>query len=296
MTELLDPSFYASLVADRRFVMAAAIAIFSGVVRGFSGFGSALIYIPLTAAVYDPLAAAVTFVMIDFATGVSFVMSAWRKTRWSEVLPLAAAAIASAQFGTLILQYADPVLLRWMICALVAIIVGVLVSGWRYEGKPHLAVTIAVGLFAGVLGGAVQISGPPIVIYWLGSMHDVGIVRASLISYFGLFSAGSVVTYYFHGLLTAKLIGLAILLGPLHVVAMWAGGKAIPPRLAGDLPARRLCRDHHVGDFRNAAVRQLVAIVLRWRISTANRFPPRRKMLCYALIFETSASDTSKLA
>ena len=118
--DLLDPSFYASIIADRRFVMAAAIAIFSGVVRGFSGFGSALIYIPLTAAVYDPLTAAVTFVMIDMATGISFVAGAWRQTRWNEVLPLAAAAILSAQFGTLILQYADPVLLRWMICALVA--------------------------------------------------------------------------------------------------------------------------------------------------------------------------------
>ena len=226
MTDLLDPSFYASIISDRRFVMAAAIAIFSGVVRGFSGFGSALIYIPLTAAVYDPLTAAVTFVMIDMATGISFVAGAWRQTRWGEVLTLAAAAILSAQFGTLILQYADPLLLRWMICALVAMIVGVLVSGWRYDGKPHLAVTIAVGLFAGFLGGAVQISGPPIVIYWLGSMHDVGVVRASLISYFGLFSAGSVVTYYFHGLLTTTLVALAILLGPLHVAAMWAGGKA----------------------------------------------------------------------
>ncbi len=226
MTDLFDLSLFASIVSDRRFVAAAAIAIFSGVVRGFSGFGSALIYIPLTAAIYDPLTAAVTFVMIDFATGVSFVMGAWRKTRWGEVLPLAAAAIASAQFGTLILQYADPTLLRWMICILVAGIVGVLASGWRYEGRPHLSVTIAVGLFAGLLGGAVQISGPPIVVYWLGSMHDVGIVRASLISYFGLFSAGSVVTYYFHGLLSAKLVALAILLGPLHIVAMWVGGKA----------------------------------------------------------------------
>lgn len=226
MTDLLDPSFYATIISDRRFVMAVAVAIFSGVVRGFSGFGSALIYIPLTAAIYDPLTAAVTFVLIDMATGISFVIGAWNKTRWGEVLILAAAAIASAQFGTLILQYADPTLLRWSICLLVALIVGVLVSGFRYEGKPHLAVTIAVGLFAGVLGGAVQISGPPIVIYWLGSMHDVTVVRASLISYFGLFSAGSVATYYFHGLLTAKLLALAILLGPLHIVAMWAGGKA----------------------------------------------------------------------
>jgi uncharacterized membrane protein YfcA len=226
VTDLLDPSFYAAIIADHRFIAAAAIAIFSGVVRGFSGFGSALIYIPLTAAVYDPLTAAITFVMIDFGTGVSFVMGAWQKTRWSEVLPLAAAAVASAQFGTLILQYADPTLLRWMICLLVAGIVGVLASGWRYHGSPHLSVTIAVGLFAGILGGAVQISGPPIVVYWLGSMHDTGIVRASLISYFGLFSAGSVVTYYLHGLLTAKLVALAILLGPMHVMAMWAGGKA----------------------------------------------------------------------
>jgi uncharacterized membrane protein YfcA len=226
VTDLLDPSFYAAIMSDRRFIMAVAVAIFSGVVRGFSGFGSALIYIPLTAAIYDPLTAAVTFVLIDMATGISFVMGAWNKTRWGEVLILAAAAIASAQFGTLILQYADPTLLRWSICLLVALIVGVLVSGFRYEGKPHLAVTIAVGLFAGVLGGAVQISGPPIVIYWLGSMHDVTVVRASLISYFGLFSAGSVATYYFHGLLTAKLLALAILLGPLHIVAMWAGGKA----------------------------------------------------------------------
>jgi uncharacterized protein len=226
VTDLLDPSFYAAIMSDRRFIMAVAVAIFSGVVRGFSGFGSALIYIPLTAAIYDPLTAAVTFVLIDMATGISFVMGAWNKTRWGEVLILAAAAIASAQFGTLILQYADPTLLRWSICLLVALIVGVLVSGFRYEGKPHLAVTIAVGLFAGVLGGAVQISGPPIVIYWLGSMHDVTVVRASLISYFGLFSAGSVATYYFHGLLTAKLLALAILLGPLHIAAMWAGGKA----------------------------------------------------------------------
>ena len=92
-----------------------------------------------------------------------------------------------------------------MICALVALHRRRAGLGLALSRQPHLAVTIAVGLFAGVLGGAVQISGPPIVIYWLGSMHDVGIVRASLISYFGLFSAGSVVTYYFHGLLTATL-------------------------------------------------------------------------------------------
>ena len=138
-------------------------------------------------------------------------------------MPLAASAILAAQFGAMILEYADPIVLRWLICALVGVILAVLVSGWRYHGRPHLAVTLGVGLLAGFLGGAVQISGPPIIIYWLGSMQDVAVVRANLISYFGLFSAGSVVTYALHGLLTVQLLALGILLGPLHVGAMWAG-------------------------------------------------------------------------
>ncbi|KAB2885478.1 MAG: sulfite exporter TauE/SafE family protein [Pseudorhodoplanes sp.] len=213
------------LVAEPRFIAAVAIAVISGVVRGFSGFGSALIYIPLMAAVYEPRAAAVTFVLIDVATSVSFMLDIRRHAVWREVLPLAAAAMLAAQFGTLILQYADPVALRWAISALVSVIVAILISGWRYHGRPHIAVTVAVGLFAGVLGGAVQISGPPIIIYWLGSMQDIAVVRANLISYFGLFSAGSVITYAAHGLITVKLLALSVLLGPLHVLSMWGGSK-----------------------------------------------------------------------
>ncbi|MBV6488152.1 MAG: sulfite exporter TauE/SafE family protein [Pseudorhodoplanes sp.] len=232
------PSAIIELVSDRCFIAAAAIAVISGIVRGFSGFGSALIYIPLMAAVYEPLAAAVTFVMIDVATGIAFMLGIWRRAVWREVLPLAASAILAAQFGALILQYADPVVLRWAISALVGLIVAILASGWRYHGRPHLAVTVAVGLFAGVLGGAAQISGPPIIIYWLGSMQDVAIVRANLIAYFGLFSAGSVITYAAHGLITVKLVALSVLLGPMHVLSMWAGSKTFS--LASSAAYRRV--------------------------------------------------------
>ena len=48
-------------LADRRFAAAVAIAALSGFVRGFSGFGSALIYIPLIAAVYEPRKAALAW-------------------------------------------------------------------------------------------------------------------------------------------------------------------------------------------------------------------------------------------
>lgn len=225
MIDLPDSATFAAAIADPRFVMAVAIAILSGLVRGFSGFGSALIYVPLMSTVYEPRIAAATFLLIDFPTGLIFTAGVWRKAHWRDVLPLAAAAIFAAQFGTMILRYADPTALRWAISAIVAIVVIVLASGWRYHGRPVLIVTLCVGLLAGLIGGAVQMSGPPVILYWLGSMHETAVVRANLISYFTLFSAGSIVIYILNGLITAAVLVLALMLTPLHIVSMWAGAK-----------------------------------------------------------------------
>ena len=51
--DIPDYALFAAAVEDRRFWVTLAIAILAGAVRGFSGFGSALIYIPLVAAVYS---------------------------------------------------------------------------------------------------------------------------------------------------------------------------------------------------------------------------------------------------
>lgn len=223
MLELPTTATFATLLADPRFLLGAGIAILSGVVRGFSGFGSAFIYVPLMSAVYGPKIGAVTFLLVDFVTGIAFVYSAIRKANWAEVIPIAIFAVAAAQIGTLVLQYANPTTLRWLIAAVVLTVVPLLASGWRYSGKPHLLVTVGVGILAGLLGGAVQISGPPVMIYWLGSMQDVRAVRANFIAYFFLFAIGLAVTYFYQGLLTPEVLALTALFAPLHILAMWGG-------------------------------------------------------------------------
>lgn len=236
LSPLLD--ILSSVVTDPRFPLAVAISILAGVVRGFSGFGSALIFIPLMSAVYGPQTAAATFVVIDLAVGAFFVPRVWRKADFRQILPLAAAAVTAAQFGALILLYTEPIWLRWGISALVAIVVIVLASGWRYHGRPIVPVTIGVGLLAGLLGGAVQMSGPPIIVYWLGSAAAAAIVRANFIVYFTIFSAASVLTYAFRGLLPPEVLLLALLIGPLQITAMALGGRLF--HLASEKTYRRV--------------------------------------------------------
>ena len=57
----------------------------------------------------------------------------------------------------------------------------------------------------------------------LGQARDAIIARANLIVYFTLFSAISIFIYFRQGLLTADVIGLALLVGPVHGFAMLAG-------------------------------------------------------------------------
>jgi uncharacterized protein len=220
--DLPDSETFATVLADRRLMLALAIAALSGAVRGFSGFGSALIYVPLMSAVYGPRIAAATFLVVDFATGAAFALRVLRDCNWREVLPLAAAAAVAAPFGTLILIFADPVMLRWMISLVVLLMVIVLASGWRYHGTPLLPITLGVGLLAGLLGGAVQISGPPVIVYWLGGSSEARVMRANFVVYFALTAIVLVVTYLSRGLITAEVLALALMLGPVHILAIAA--------------------------------------------------------------------------
>jgi uncharacterized membrane protein YfcA len=220
-----DASTFAALFADPRVYAAIAVSILAGAVRGFSGFGSALIYVPLISAIYDPRTAAVTFLLIDFATGMALVPTVWRQANWREVLPLAAAAVVAGQFGTLILKYTDPLALRWGIAAVVLALVAVLMSGWHYHGRPILAVTLGVGCIAGLLGGAAQIAGPPVILYWLGSTTAAAVVRANFASFFALFASALFVTYIARGLFTAEVIALACILGPLQILSLKTGTR-----------------------------------------------------------------------
>lgn len=117
MPDLAPSADWTAVVADPRFFAALGIGLLTGLVRGFSGFGAALVHVPLMSAVYGPKIAVPSFVIADILTGAIFLARGgiWRKVNWREFLPMAAAALATIHFGTLILEYAHPDTLRWAI-------------------------------------------------------------------------------------------------------------------------------------------------------------------------------------
>jgi uncharacterized protein len=223
--DLPNLSVFTSLLADPRVWVAIGIAALSGLVRGFSGFGSALIYVPLMAALFGPRVAAGTLVLIDFVAGTPFAIGARRDCDWRDLVPISIAAAIGVPFGTYVLLFADPITLRWIIAALVLGLLAVLVSGWRYHISPTLPVKSGVGFLAGLGAGAVQVGGPFVIIYWLSSKSPPVTIRANLLVYFVLNGAALLVAYTIQGVLTADVVAFALVLGPPFWLAMAIGAR-----------------------------------------------------------------------
>jgi len=216
-------ALFADATADPRFPIAVGIAALSGLVRGFSGFGSALIYMPLISAVYGPRLAAPTLLLIDTICALPFAIRAMPHCNWREVTPVTIGGAVALPFGVMALVLVDPLILRWCIAGLVLVALAALAAGWRYHGKPTVAASLGVGALAGVGGGAVQIGAPPLLIFWLGGSNVAATVRANIMVYFIMQGALSCVMYFYSGLLTAQAIALSLLMGLPFAIALAAG-------------------------------------------------------------------------
>src|SRR6202022_317236 len=106
--------------------------------------------------------------------------------------------------GTYFLSRLDPVATRWIISAFVVALLLLLVSGWRYLGKNHPALSIGIGGLSGFCSGLAQTGGPPIVSYWLGRPIAPGIARANILLFFGASDFFSLVSYGVTGLITLE--------------------------------------------------------------------------------------------
>src|SRR3546814_6767433 len=87
----LDIAWPAALAEDR-FLWLAVAALAAGLVRGFSGFGAAMVFIPLAGIVVSPQTAVPLLFVADNLATLHITLPSFRRCCWAEILPLTAGA------------------------------------------------------------------------------------------------------------------------------------------------------------------------------------------------------------
>src|SRR5205085_1320998 len=94
-----------------------AIAFVSGTARGFSGFGAALIFMPLASSMAAPRLVAALLLIIDFVAAAPLIPNAWRQADRKATAVMVFGALIGVPIGTYFLSRLGPVTTRWIIPA-----------------------------------------------------------------------------------------------------------------------------------------------------------------------------------
>jgi uncharacterized membrane protein YfcA len=202
-----------------------AIAFVSGTARGFSGFGAALIFMPLASSVAPPRLVAALLLVIDFVAAAPLLPDAWRKADRRATAVIVCGALIGVPIGTYFLSVLDPVTTRWIISGFVAALLLLLLSGWRYRGKDHAWLSVSIGGLSGFCSGLAQTGGPPIVGYWLGRPVAPTVARANIVLFFGASDVVSMISYATSGLISRESLALALIVGPAYAIGVACGAS-----------------------------------------------------------------------
>jgi uncharacterized protein len=238
MPDLLAPSF----------LICTVVACIAGMVRGFAGFGAAMIMTPIFSALYGPAVGVALCLMLEIAVALPVVPGVVRLVDWHRIGLLLVAAAVGVPVGNLVLTHVAPEPMRWAISAIVLGAVALLASGWRFAGRPRPATTLAAGVTSGFLNGFAGMAGPPIAFYYLAGDETVTRVRANLTTYFVFVDLVAIAAFVVRDLVEWETLVLGLFLAPAVMLGGVLGARLFP--LASE------------GFYRRLALALLVAVAI----------------------------------
>jgi len=227
------------------FLIAAAVAAIAGMVRGFAGFGAAMMMTPVFSALYGPAVGISLCMLLEIVVALPLLPRAVQYVDWRRIGLLMAAAVIGAPLGNLVLTEVSPEPMRWAISAIVLSAVALLASGWRFHGAWRAPVTLAIGATSGFLNGLSGMAGPPIAFYYLAGNETTTRVRANLTTYFVFVDVAALAVFLARDLVHWDTGVLALWLAPAVVAGGLLGERLFP--LASEAFYRRLALGLLVG-------------------------------------------------
>jgi hypothetical protein len=200
----------------------AAVAFLAAFVQGITGFGSALLAMPLLALLLGVRVAAPLVALLSLAMNVALLIPARRRLPWGRAWPLLGGSLVGIPFGVLFLDRADARLARVALgAALVAS--GLLLQRCRLPAGGGVGPALGTGAVAGLLGGAFNFSGPPVILYAASRPWAKEETHATLQLYFLASNVAIVAGQALSGLTTAPVVRAAATALPALAAGALAG-------------------------------------------------------------------------
>ncbi len=210
---------------DWRLAMVTASVVLGGFLRGFVGFGGALVSVPVLSLAFGPhMALAVSSVM-SLPSTFQLLPDAIRHAERPVVVPMGIAVLLTAPIGMWIHMSVSQGLMKIVISGLVVAMTLMLASGWKFKGAIGKPALVAAGIAGGLIQGSAGIGGPPVVAIALSRPGGAVSQRGTVLGVMTSIGVASLLPLAWYGLFTRASVVLGALLLPVYMVSVAFGSR-----------------------------------------------------------------------
>lgn len=220
----------AQVITTDGFWVLVIIAAVAGTVRGFSGFGTAMVYLPVAGQFLSPFEALTTLMIMDLVGPLPNIPKAIRISHRGDVLRLTLGTLVAVPFGVLVLGLIAPEVFRYGVSLISLILLVLLIAGIRYHGVLRARMVYGTGAFGGFLAGSVGLPGPPVIMLYMASAHPAAVIRANIMVYLLLTDLIMIAVLYLNGYLVMSAVLLGAMLALPYLLGNVLGGYLFAPR------------------------------------------------------------------
>ena len=213
-----------NFIPDNYFLIV-VVVVFSGLLRGFIGFGSGLLMVPILSYFYSPIFAMVFNIVIEIPATIYLTFVGAKKCNFKEISPMMFTMMLTIPFGTVFLVSIDEQVIKILMSILLIFFVILIAIGWRIKATITRYVLVLGGIISGLMQGATGMGGPPYVTVLLSKNDSDEVARANILVITSGLVISAIISLYYFGLFTKNIFLTGIVIAPIYVFSTYLGSK-----------------------------------------------------------------------
>lgn len=203
-----------------------AVLFAASFTQGMTGFGFALVSIPLLTLVIELPEAVALGALGGLVVNIFLIIKLKSFVKFLDLKNLIIGSVVGIPLGSFVLYSVSPDILKKILGAVIIVFVILTTAKIIKQKKINLKWGYVFGFFSGLLGGALNTNGPPILIYFYLNGYDKFKQKASITGFFLIASVFIVSSHALTGITsisTLRNFGLAF---PFILTGIFLGSRA----------------------------------------------------------------------
>ncbi len=210
---------------DLSLAIAAGGGLAGAIIRGFTGFGTNLVWAPVLVLVYGPVETVAIMSISSLIASFPLCLPVLNLVNWRTMAPVAIAILIGAPIGAIALMTFEPEHVRRAIGAFVFAISVIMFTGWRYRGTHGAAAGAVAGALGGGIAGFAGVGGPLPVLYFMSSPDPAKVIRANNAIAVSVLGPPTLATLAIGGAVTWETVARGIILAVPYIGGQFIGSR-----------------------------------------------------------------------